>query len=343
MSRTKGTYTTLENWALDLAPSLPGAAGWVLVALARQVNYKRQTLTVGQMIDSLPFKERTVQIACAYLAAEGYILTQGGAHVLRGARAELAQDLRKNVRIEWDVNTRQEGETTKVYFGITRHNQKESEERERREEKTVTAGLVATSEAAAQPAQPQTETPEQTLPASSGKAVDFTQPKTAELQTPATPVPSRVVVVAENHGDDHDAVEFFLRLAGPNFTRTYRLSLARWMETYSQGFIELAHRLAPTLPGAKGYYVFADLLDQDPRKPWPVELHSKYRADAAASRAEKVGSVPQIGEVRACGTTRGRVIAVDLEEKKLDLQTGQDATEYITVMWASTQPIQRTA
>ena len=97
MSRTKGTYSTLENWALDLAPTLPGAAGWVLLKLAAQVNYKRKTMTIGQLIDALPYKERSLQQACAHLVQAGYALCADGAYVLRGACTPLAQDTRRNM------------------------------------------------------------------------------------------------------------------------------------------------------------------------------------------------------------------------------------------------------
>lgn len=142
MSRSRGTYSTLENWVLDLAPTLPGAAGWVLLKLAAQVNYKRKTMTIGQLIDALPYKERTLQQACACLVQEGYVLCAGSEYVLRGACADLAQALRKNAHPEQPKKYDSDVETSSGNFGITPHNKKESEGIEKKELKDKNTPLT---------------------------------------------------------------------------------------------------------------------------------------------------------------------------------------------------------
>ncbi len=136
MSRARGTYTTLENWALDLAPTLPGAAGWVLIRLAQRANYTRTTMTVGQLMDALPYQPRALQIALAHLVAHGHAEAHGNAYCLRGARTSLAPDARTNVRSEQPENARQDGETQDANSGITEHKKKEVEEKEETDKQT---------------------------------------------------------------------------------------------------------------------------------------------------------------------------------------------------------------
>lgn len=159
--------------------------------------------------------------------------------------------------------------------------------------------------------------------------------------SPVAPAPSPVTRRAEHHGDDHDAVTFFLNLAGGNFVRTYRSELSRWAALYSEAFLRLAYRLAPTIPGARGFYVFADVLNQDPRKPWPEALTRAYRAEVRPVEGEVIA--PCVGDVLICGNDRGRVIGVDAEQRLVDIQIGRDHTEYVTVPWACTRPAGLTA
>lgn len=135
MARPKGTYTTLENWALDLAPTLPGAAGWVLLALSRQSNYRRQEMTTGDLINALPYKERTIQLALAFLVAEGYVLAHNGAHVLRGACTSLAQDARTNVRHQQGRNAHPAQESAKANPAIEGHKGRNKEGIQKEEQK----------------------------------------------------------------------------------------------------------------------------------------------------------------------------------------------------------------
>ena len=137
MPRPKGTYTTLENWALDLAPTLPGAAGWVLLALSRQSNYRRQEMTTGDLINTLPYKERTIQQALAFLVSEGYVLAHNGAHVLRGACASLAQDARINVRPKQGRNAQPAQESASANPAIELHKGRNKEGIQKEEQNNI--------------------------------------------------------------------------------------------------------------------------------------------------------------------------------------------------------------
>ncbi|NTY02056.1 hypothetical protein [Deinococcus sp. JMULE3] len=136
MPRPRGTYATLENWALDLAPTLPGAAGWVLVTLSRQSNYRKQSMTVGDLMNALPYKERAIQQALAFLVSEGHAVAHGGAHVVRGACAPLALDARTNVRAEQGKNTVPAQESAKANPAIEVHKGRNKEGIQKEEQLT---------------------------------------------------------------------------------------------------------------------------------------------------------------------------------------------------------------
>ena len=138
---------------------------------------------------------------------------------------------------------------------------------------------------------------------------------------------------------DREALQFFHGLAGYNFTQTYRQDLLRWAGIYTREFITLAYQLAPTLPGGKGFYVFADLLNRDPRKPWPVALQQRYNADLRQTQADPEAE-PELGALLACDSGTGRVVEVDRETHRVMLQIGADLTECISVPWSATRPAQ---
>lgn len=132
MPRPRGTYATLENWALDLAPTLPGAAGWALVTLSRQSNYRKQSMTVGDLMNVLPYKERALQQALAFLVSEGHAVARDGAHVVRGACAPLALDARTNVRPKQGRNAQpaQESATANPAIEVHKGRNKEGIQKE---------------------------------------------------------------------------------------------------------------------------------------------------------------------------------------------------------------------
>lgn len=135
MSRPKGTFMTFDSWAFALAPSLPGASGWVLLALNQQLNYRRQSLTLGQLLDMLPYKARALEIALAYLLREGYTTAHAGAHTLNGPRALLARHSRTNVRSETVSEARQDGKQHEAIPAI--EGVKKKEEKKEKKKRTT--------------------------------------------------------------------------------------------------------------------------------------------------------------------------------------------------------------
>lgn len=134
MSRQRGTYSTVENWVLEVAPTLKGVAGWVLVKIAAQANYKRKTITIGGLMDSLGYDVRTLTKACAFLEQEGYVLCANGEHVLRGACTNLAQGVNK-ARASLANQSVSQSRKTGIYSEIAVHNKKEEEGIQKEEEK----------------------------------------------------------------------------------------------------------------------------------------------------------------------------------------------------------------
>ena len=188
MARQKGTYTTLENWALDLAPTLPGAAGWVLLALSRQSNYRRQEMTTGDLMNALPYRERAIQQALAYLVTQGYVVAHAGAHVLRGASASLALDARTNVRPGQGINSVPVQESVSVNSGIERHKRRNKEgiQKEEQNNPPTPQGAEARQDTApVVEASPPTDVPEPLCSPDGEAAVAATPdlPLTGEVQT----------------------------------------------------------------------------------------------------------------------------------------------------------------
>jgi len=99
MPRAKGTYVTLDRWVFELSPKLPGAAGVILERLSAQSNYRQKSLTVGQLCHVLPFKERALQNAVAYLVARGYAVMNANAYSLGSCVANDAPANRTGVRV----------------------------------------------------------------------------------------------------------------------------------------------------------------------------------------------------------------------------------------------------
>ncbi|GAA4002867.1 hypothetical protein GCM10022631_12030 [Deinococcus rubellus] len=138
-----------------------------------------------------------------------------------------------------------------------------------------------------------------------------------------------------------DAIVLFHGLLGYGFVSRYQKDLPRWAEQYTPAFIRLARDLANTLPGAKGQFTIADLLNQDSRKPWPVELVQQYKADLKAKHTAPADRVPVLGEILVCGPNSGKVLEVLHADRLVSIQTGPGLADYLTVPWASTQPAVR--
>jgi hypothetical protein len=283
VSRNRGTYTSMYNWALDLAPSLPGAGGWVLNVLNRQANYRAASRTVGQLVDALPYKQRSIETALSYLVAEGYVISCGNEYVLRGACTELAQGLRTNLRSGYDVKSVQDEETTRIYFSISSPKKKEGKEEGRKEGggPEVTEISDASLPAHLPSSNPQIE--EQRAEArTADAAIQETAPPPVGVNTsraapraelPPLPVPP--------------AAAFFAEVTGAFFARVQAQHLARWHGQYSPEFITLAWRLSAL--EERPTFAFADWLDRSPNKPWPASLRSRYELDVAPELASETG------------------------------------------------------
>lgn len=138
MARARGTYAVIDNWARKLAPTLPGAAGWVLLELSYQSNYHDVFMQVGDLTRALPYKERAIEIALSYLVQAEYAEKHRASYCLKGAhvcaekaqeRAEKAQvearATRTDVRFQEAEKPRQEQEGPVPNPAIEMHNKKE--------------------------------------------------------------------------------------------------------------------------------------------------------------------------------------------------------------------------
>ena len=68
-----GTWTKIDNWIMELAPTLPGCAGWVLMALARELAYGRG-LSKAQLMEKLERSETAIRVALNHLLELGVVL-----------------------------------------------------------------------------------------------------------------------------------------------------------------------------------------------------------------------------------------------------------------------------
>lgn len=136
MPRAKGTYVTLDRWVFELAPKLPGAAGVILERLSAQSNYQQKSLTVGQLCHYLPYKERAVQNALAYLVAEGYAEAHADTYYLRQPSVRICASnahgrtlaTRTDMRLGQAVNAVPAQENEELNPAIEVHNKKEEKE-----------------------------------------------------------------------------------------------------------------------------------------------------------------------------------------------------------------------
>ena len=328
MSRARGTYSVIDNTVLEFLKRNRNASASVLLVLAERANYskKAKAVTVPEIMMETGLKERAAEMACMKLQANGYAYAHANGYVYGDTQQDTQQDTQEAAETQ-ALNTVQHtfAQPLKEVEGSLEGS------------KDVKAVLVGANSAPAEPSQPDTATQNnepQTPAPSQDVQADPAQGEATAAERTSTPVPAPR---PEYHGDDHDAVQFFHGIAGYNFVQTYRLDLARWTETYTPEFIRLAHRLAPTLPGGKGFYVLADLLNRDPRKPWPDALTRLYVAEQRQT-GNVAGRAPELGEILVCGDQSGRVIEVDTDEHRVSIQIGRDATEYITVPWGSTRP-----
>jgi len=292
VSRNRGTYTSMYNWALDLAPTLPGAAGWVLGILNRQANYRAASRTVGQLLDALPYKQRSIETALRFLVTEGYAVSCGNEYALRGACTELAQGLRANLRSEYDIKSVQEGETTRIYFSITSPKKKEGKEEGRKAGEGLELGEIPdASLPAILPAQTLEPRPEQQrADARTADAAQQASPSPVPFETPKATGETRTPPVGVNTTRAAPradlppppltpAAALFTEVCGTFFARVQAQHLTRWHAQYSPEFIALAWRLSAL--EERPTFAFADWLDRSPGKAWPTGLRARYELDVA--------------------------------------------------------------
>lgn len=136
--------------------------------------------------------------------------------------------------------------------------------------------------------------------------------------------PAAGTVRQEHHGDDHEAVQLFNDIAGYGFVSRYRNDLARWHRDYSPEFLRLAYKLSGSLPGTKGIWTFADLLNRDPRREWPEQLQAQYQRDVQTSLKPAESETPRVQVGDLLRFTDGETVSV-LRVDSATLVTDSDA------------------
>lgn len=190
MPRAKGTFMTTDRWVAELAPTLPGCAGWVLLELSYQANYEDKQLTVAELTRRVHRSERPVQEAVNHLLAHGYAVPDplNSAVMAAGSASNLAQALRTNQRARWEKKYAQHTVSPFAYPAIT-GGKREEVEKEKKEQ--IKNPLTPQGEARNITAPGvQDQTPAQlSEPVSSpdGEAADAA-PVVSPVQVPAQPV-----------------------------------------------------------------------------------------------------------------------------------------------------------
>ncbi|MFB9991256.1 hypothetical protein ACFFLM_04585 [Deinococcus oregonensis] len=288
----RGEDTMMPNWLLDAIENMTLASDIKIACyLGRRRLYQASTFKPWQIAGELGIDLRTTQMSLKRLADSGHILSTDGEHCLRGACAKIAHPLHKSTRVKTTLKTVQHEKN----LSLNKENKGNKEEGRKEGEN----GAIVLP---AEPAHPTHEHQEgESLPspvlapvqeriqsAVQGARIETAAPHPPQFRAaPPSPRP-------EHHGDDHDAVVLFRDIAGGGFVTRYRGELARWHRDYSEAFLRLAYVLAPTLPGSKGMFVFADLLDRDARKPWPEALKAQYELDVQAAAPAQTVPVARV-------------------------------------------------
>lgn len=96
--RAAGTYTCLDNWVLELAPTLPSCEGWILLAVARRSNYDDGAAQKGWLMDQTGKSETRVRTALKGLEAKGLVKAQGSGWVLSEPPKTAAESAAESAR-----------------------------------------------------------------------------------------------------------------------------------------------------------------------------------------------------------------------------------------------------
>lgn len=294
MSRAKGTFKTLDTWAAELAPGLPGSAGWVLLELSYQSNYDEKGLTVPQLMDRLKKKDpRTIEQALKYLIDQGHALPcpQSLQFFAQGCAQDLAQALRRGLPQKWAKKHGLDSKQVVSYPWIKSPREvREGIEGSKSQARGTEAQTLTEPDLGLAPA----STPEpQTAPRADARTADAVSPERptpvqVKNEVQATPETKAAQVVelggAAAPQAGPDALRLFMglfmnHLDGQHFCVKYADRLDPWRRAYSDEFITLAWELAPTVPGVRRrYQALAWLLDEE--REWPEALRLKYVQDA---------------------------------------------------------------
>lgn len=236
--KTKGTYTQIDNWVLEVVAGLTLASDIkILLRLARQVNYRKIDIGTAALADELGLDIRTVQQACKRLADAGHICSDFGLHFLSKCCTRVAQPLRKSTRPQQGAETVQEKENPPL---------KEGKEEEGREGKEKGMGMVQGIDLGTPPA----PKPTHTFP-------DFQSSFSQLIHL----IGDKASVSAMNVGGGQNAVIRWVRDYPADFIiRAYQLA-----PSY------MAHYQKP-----RDVYVFVGWLNRELRYPWPQELVTAY-------------------------------------------------------------------
>lgn len=292
--REAGTYSLMETPVVDFQKHHGSATSRTLTALAERANFKKPLLSVAEIQVETELGQRAVEKALVGLESLGFCGKVGKLWKYTNpsdpnARANKdangcshghSQNGKQNTALDGKEPPLKEVEGSRRKYKLATGPQwmrwagSHTRTQNTRTPEPANAG---TADAAPQvlPSQESLNNPKATGETNRSQVGSDTPPPAAEPSGPARPAH-----VPENHGEDHDAVEFFLRLAGGNFTRTNRPHLARWAEDYSSAFLRLAWRLAPTLHNVRvPTYGMVFLLNRE--REWPDALKLQYQQDVA--------------------------------------------------------------
>lgn len=330
----RGHETIIPNWALDAEETLTLMAdAKVFKRLVRFRQYRDNTYSTLELAYRLEIDPRTVRASLERLREKGLILSHEGRHCSPEAASKLppsqlkanasaAQAACKAAAKGLQKDPAQISENSVLDALEASLNKGSNELKEERNVSRVEGTDWAILQPSQQPNPETAQSPAQVpdlpefgadAPAAGAATEDLPTPpqeknglagqKTATLTgglSVAAARPAAASVRQEHHGDDHDAVQMFHDIAGYAFVARYRADLARWYREYSPEFLRLAYKISGVLPGAKGIWTFADVLNRDPRREWPEELQAQYRADVQASikpAAEAKESPVKVGDL----------------------------------------------
>jgi len=337
--REAGTYSLMETPVIDFQKRHGSATSRTLTALAERANYtQKPPMSVAEIQVETELGQRAVEKALATLESLGFC---GRVGRLWKYTNPSDPNVGANTDANGNANSRSHGRSQNGQKNAVPHEEKQplkEVEGSRRKYKLAT-GAEWIRWAGSRTPNPNTQTPD---PADAGSADAPPQasPSQEPLKDPkATPeaersqggseslAPAATPHRAEHHGDDHDAVEFFLALAGYNFVTANRLHLARWAESYTPDFLRLAWKLAPTVANVRvAGYAMVFLLNRE--REWPDALKAQYGQDVAPPAQQVSAREVQVGD-RLRWPDGGTATVIDLHSTQLLTDAEDDARAYV--------------